>query len=118
MTEKYIMWTDGALTSLGVLHDKTEDGTIRVKNPAVIIFQTEETPMIDEDGKPMLDADGNPRYKGTLRWDITPYVFNACIKSGENVWTGRPAYVLEECEFVGELIRHYEHVIKVTGPVE
>ena len=118
MTEKYIMWTDGALTSMGILLSKTTDGCIRVKNPAVIIFQTEETPMMDNDGNPLLDESGNPRYKGTLRWDITPYVFDACIKTGENVWSGRPVYILEECEFVDELIRHYEHVIKVTGPLK
>ena len=113
---EYIMWTDGALTSFGKLVSKELDGTIKVKNPAVIMFQTEETPIMDGDGKPMVDEQGNVRYKGTLRWDITPYVFDACIKTGENVWTGRPNYVLEDCEFVNELIEHYNHVIKVTGP--
>lgn len=112
----YIMWTDGALTSIGKLLSKKADGTIKVKNPAVVIFQTEEVPMTDLDGKPVLDENGTPRIKGTLRWDITPYVFDACIKSGENIWKGRPAYILEDCEFVDELIQHYNHVIKVTGP--
>lgn len=115
--EKYIMWTDGALTSMGVLVSKSECGCITVKNPVVIIFQTEETPMLDENGEPLKDENGAIRYKGTLRWDITPYVFNACLKTGENIWKGRPAYVLEECEFVDELLNHYKHVIKVTGPV-
>ena len=114
---EYIMWTDGALTSFCKLVSKELDGTIKVKNPAVIIFQTEETPVMDSEGKPVLDEDGNVRYKGTLRWEITPYVFDACIAKGQNVWTGRPAYILEDCEFVSELVEHYNHMIKITGPV-
>ena len=117
MEKTYIMWSDGTLSSMGELKSRELDGTLKILNPAHIVFMTEETPILDEKGEPTLDENGLPRYRGTLRWEITPYIFGACLqKDTENLWTITPKYILENNTFEPMIIENYEHIIRVCGP--
>ena len=49
--KKYIMWSDGVLTSFGVDGGLTEDGLQKVINPVSIAFAVVNEPVLDADGK-------------------------------------------------------------------
>ncbi|MBO5826943.1 MAG: hypothetical protein J6R59_00495 [Paludibacteraceae bacterium] len=125
--KKYIMWSDGVLTSFGVVKGKTECGRYSVANPASIAFAVVNEPVyevdengqvkIDEHGQPVIRTDehGQPVMKGSLKWEMTPYVFGACLKdSADNIWTVNPNYIIsDDAEYDERLIAHYETIIKL-----
>jgi hypothetical protein len=115
-TKKYIMWSDGVLTSFGIKGD-TVDGRITVQNPVSIHFQVVNEPVYDEKGDEMVDEYGQPVMKGGLRWEMTPYVFGACLtEPSKNVWSINPTYILlEGAEFDAQLTKHYETLVGLCG---
>ena len=129
-TKKYIMWSDGVVSSFGELVSR-EDKDIVVKNPMVVMFQVVNEPdfeldekgnvKIDENGQPIMkfDDNGQPIMKGGLKWDMNPYVFGACLKdSGDNIWTvSANSIINEDAEFDERLIRHYNTLIRLCGNV-
>ena len=110
--KKYIMWSDGVVSSFGELVEQIGD-KIRVKNPVVIMFAAINEPVLDENGEPKLGDDGHPIMKGSLNWDMNPYVFGACLKDSEdNIWTCTPRNVIsEDAESHERLIAHYNTLI-------
>lgn len=113
-TKKYIMWSDGVVSSFGELIDK-EGSTITVKNPMVVMFQVVNEPVLDEKGELKLDDNGQPIMKGGLKWDMNPYVFGACLNdSADNIWTITPKCVIsEDAEYDARLTGHYETLVKL-----
>ena len=113
-TKKYIMWSDGVVSSFGELVS-SEGTTISVKNPMVVMFQVINEPVIDEKGELKLDDNGQPIMKGGLKWDMNPYVFGACLKdSADNIWSVSPKCVIsEDAEYDERLIGHYETLVKL-----
>ena len=118
-TKKYIMWSDGVLTSFGVLKEKTECGCCVVQNPVSIAFAVVNEPVYNEKGEVQMDDNGQPIVKGGLKWEMTPYVFGACLKdSADNIWTVKPNYIIsEDAEYDERLIGHYETLIKICDKV-
>jgi hypothetical protein len=119
-TKKYIMWSDGVLTSFGVVKGKTECGCYQVANPASIAFAVVNDPVINEHGEVQLDDNGQPIMKGGLKWEMNPYVFGACLKdSADNIWTIKPQYIIsEDAEYDERLIGHYETLVKLCDRVD
>ena len=128
--KKYIMWSDGVVSSFGELVSR--DGKdIVVKNPMVVMFQVINEPVfeldengnvkIDENGQPImkLDDNGQPIMKGGLKWDMNPYVFGACLKdSGDNIWSvSANSIITEDVEFDERLIGHYSTLVRLCGNV-
>lgn len=128
--KKYIMWSDGVVSSFGELVSR--DGKdIVVKNPMVVMFQVINEPVfeldengnvkIDENGQPLmkLDDNGQPIMKGGLKWDMNPYVFGACLKdSGDNIWSvSANSIITEDVEFDERLIGHYSTLVRLCGNV-
>jgi hypothetical protein len=113
-TKKYIMWSDGVVSSFGELIEKYGD-TIIVKNPMVVMFRIMNEPMMDEKGEVMFDDNGQPIMKSGLQWDMNPYIFGACLKdSGDNIWTVKPSSVISnEAEYDHRLIKHYNTLVEV-----
>lgn len=113
-TKKYIMWSDGVVSSFGELVS-SEGTTISVKNPMVVMFQVINEPVIDEKGELKLDDNGQPIMKGGLKWDMNPYVFGACLKdSADNIWSVSPKCMIsEDAEYDERLIGHYETLVKL-----
>lgn len=109
MEKKYILWSDGVLTSMARKIENLGDGRYRVSDPANIVFSTAQVPV---EGKPN-------EVRGELRFDLTPYIFGACLSSKEHIWTVRPTHILDEnTELIEKLVDAYEHTIKVTNPVK
>ena len=115
--KKYIMWSDGVLTSFGVVKGKTECGCYTVANPVSIAFAVVNEPVIDADGKVQTDSSGQPVMKGGLKWEMTPYVFGACLGDAtKNVWTVKPNYILDkDATFNEQLVSHYETLVGLCG---
>ena len=128
--KKYIMWSDGVVSSFGELVSR--DGKdIVVKNPMVVMFQVINEPVfeldengnvkIDENGQPIMkiDDNGQPIMKGGLKWDMNPYVFGACLKdSGDNIWSvSANSIITEDVEFDERLIGHYSTLVRLCGNV-
>lgn len=128
--KKYIMWSDGVVSSFGELVSR-EGKDIVVKNPMVVMFQVVNEPVfeldengnvkIDENGQPIMKFDdkGQPIMKGGLKWDMNPYVFGACLKdSGDNIWSvSANSIINEDAEFDERLIGHYTTLIRLCGNV-
>lgn len=128
--KKYIMWSDGVVSSFGELVSR-EGKDIVVKNPMVVMFQVVNEPVfeldengnvkIDENGQPIMkfDDNGQPIMKGGLKWDMNPYVFGACLKdSGDNIWSvSANSIINEDAEFDERLIGHYTTLIRLCGNV-
>jgi len=119
-TKKYIMWSDGVLTSFGVVKGKTECGNYTVGNPVSIAFAVVNEPVYNEKGEVQMDDNGQPIVKSGLKWEMTPYVFGACLKdSADNIWTVKPNYIIsEDAEYDERLIGHYETLIKICDKVQ
>lgn len=108
MKTEYILWSDGVLTSMAVLGKSLGEGRYEVVNPANIVFSMEQKPV---EGKP-------GEFQGVLRFDITPYIFGACLTEGSaGKWIVKPLHVLDTAGsgLNKQLIDAYEHTIKVTG---
>lgn len=118
--KKYIMWSDGVLTSFGVVKGKTECGCYTVANPVSIAFAVVNEPVLNEKGEVQMDDNGQPIMKGGLKWEMNPYVFGACLKdSADNIWTIKPHYVIsEDAEYDERLIGHYETLVKLCDKVQ
>lgn len=128
--KKYIMWSDGVVSSFGELVSR-EGKDIVVKNPMVVMFQVVNEPVfeldengnvkIDDNGQPIMkfDDNGQPIMKGGLKWDMNPYVFGACLKdSGDNIWAvSANSIINEDAEFDERLIGHYTTLIRLCGNV-
>lgn len=128
--KKYIMWSDGVVSSFGELVSR-EGKDIVVKNPMVVMFQVVNEPVfeldengnvkIDENGQPIMKFDdkGQPIMKGGLKWDMNPYVFGVCLKdSGDNIWSvSANSIINEDAEFDERLIGHYTTLIRLCGNV-
>lgn len=128
--KKYIMWSDGVVSSFGELVSR-EGKDIVVKNPMVVMFQVVNEPVfeldengnvkIDEYGQPIVkrDDNGQPIMKGGLKWDMNPYVFGACLKdSGDNIWSvSANSIINEDAEFDERLIGHYTTIVRLCGNV-
>lgn len=104
---KYLIWTDGVLTSMATLVNSNLDGTYTVKNPVNIVFATEQVPV-----------EGDPtKVKGRLTFEMTPFVFGACFEDGISEWTVKPTHVMNNPKPHATLIESYEHTIRVTSPI-
>lgn len=117
-TKKYIMWSDGVVSSFGELVSREGDA-IYVKNPVVVMFQVVNEPVLNEKGEYQVDDNGQPIIKGGLKWEMNPYVFGACLKDNEdNVWTVIPKCVIsEDAEYDERLIGHYTTLINLCGKI-
>lgn len=126
--KKYIMWSDGVVSSFGELVSR-EEKDIVVKNPMVVMFQVINEPVfeldengnvkIDDNGQPIMkfDDNGQPIMKGGLKWDMNPYVFGACLKDGgDNIWSvSANSVISEDAEFDERLIGHYTTLVRLCG---
>ena len=106
------MWSDGVVSSFGELVSKN-DTTITVKNPVVVVFAAINEPVLDEKGEVKIDDKGQPIMKGSLNWDMSPYIFGVCLSDeDDNIWTCTPRNILnEDAQFDARLIKHYHTLI-------
>ena len=94
--------------------------TAPIKNPVIIMFTAMNEPVFDEKGDAIMDDKGQPVMKGSLNWDMNPYIFGAVLKdSADNIWTIKPHYIIsEDAEYDERLIGHYETLVKLCDKVQ
>lgn len=108
--KKYLMWSDGNVTSFGELISR-EGNTIKVKNPTFVIFDVSSVPRQDENGNMIMQKH--------LDYHVVPYVFPACIEKGEMIWDITPRHVFNpEAEFESTLLTIYNNVIRLAAHLD
>lgn len=108
MEKEYMIWSDGVLSSMGVVLNKNLDGSYEVENPMNIVFATEQQPV---QGKP-------GEFRSVMRFDLTPYIFGAVLTpESKNIWIVKPLHVLDNGKsgLNAKIIDAYEHTLKVTS---
>lgn len=104
--DKFVIWSDGAITSMGVVADGIVTGDkMLIKDPVSVIFSTSE--MQDEDGK----------MQGRLNFEMIPYIFGALV-NGDNVWSIDARHVLQNSDINEQLKMIYYHTIRSTSNVK
>lgn len=106
MKETYIMWSDGMVTSMGILQKRLDSGKLLVLNPVSVIFSTSNRK----------NAEGKDEAR--LNFEIIPYLFGALLTSGSNVWEIDARHVLQNHNISEALINVYNHTIEITDNVK
>lgn len=112
MKEKYVIWNDGmGISGIGTLVENKDDAII-VKNPCTVVFTAGNEELPGQENVPVEQR----KYRGTLRFDIQPYIFGACIASGKNVWKIRNVSTLDQnVELDENLVNAYLRVVATTS---
>lgn len=106
----FVMWSDGNITSFGVLLSE-ENGTLKVKNPAYVIFDVRD--------EMRQRTDGTLEKKKMLSWHVQPYVFPAVIDGGEMVWDIHPRHIFNrEATYNKTLVEIYDNVIALAARLD
>lgn len=107
-TDKFIVWSDGSFTSIGV---EVSDGSLRkdsnrycVKDPVAVIFTTSQT--VNEETNEV---------ESHLNFDMVPYFFGALLSEGENIWEVEARHVLKNSNISPALKNTYYHTIATTN---
>ena len=108
--DKFIIWSDGSFTSIGVDASSglsyTGNSKILVKDPMTVIFSTSE----EVDKK-------TGEIQSRLNFEMIPYLFGALLTEGENVWEIDARHVLQNNSIVPRLKAIYYHTVEGTSKV-
>lgn len=115
MEEKYnyLIWNDAmGMVAMGQLVKGPEaDGSYQVKDPASVIFSITHEELPGQETVPPEQR----KTKGMLRFDIQPYLFNAVLKDGDQIWTIKPNAVLKGVEINDELKAAYVRTVAMSS---
>lgn len=101
MLKKYILFSDGDVTSFGELVGNDKDGKYLVKNPAYIGF---EPFTVEEE-----DENKLKRLKTQLRARFAAYIPTSALIKGDNTWKITAKHVLDmDSQFHPSLIEDYK----------
>lgn len=107
VTDKYVIWSDGSFTSMGIECadcDSHVIGKKMIKNPASIVFNITQT--INEKTKEREDR---------LNFDVIPYLFGALLTEGENIWEIDARHILHNNNISPALINAYLTTVMATN---
>lgn len=108
--DKFILWSDGAFTSIGVDASATglvTDGKLLIKNPVTVIFSTSEE----------INKDTGER-QSRLNFEMMPYLFGALLDEGENIWEIDARHVLKNNSISAALKNIYYNTVMMTDNVK
>lgn len=108
--DKFILWSDGAFTSIGVDASATglvTDGKLLIKNPVTVIFSTSDE--VDE-------ATGERQSR--LNFEMMPYLFGALLDEGENIWEIDARHILKNNSISAALKNIYYNTVMMTDNVK
>lgn len=109
--DKFIMWSDGAFTSIGVdASDMTlysGSNKLLIKDPVTVIFSTSED--INEE-----TGERQPR----LNFEMMPYLFGALLEEGDNIWEIDARHVLKNNAISPALKGIYYNTVLATSSVK
>ena len=109
--DKFIIWSDGSFTSIGVDASSglsyTGSSKILVKDPMIVIFSTSE----EVDKK-------TGEVQSRLNFEMVPYLFGALLTEGENIWEVDAKHVLKNNAISPTLQAVYYNTLNMTNHVK
>lgn len=108
--DKYVIWSDGSFTSMGIECTTAEKYTIgkkMVKDPVSVVFSisqqtNEETGEVED----------------RLNFEMIPYIFGALLADGENIWEIDARHILHNNNISPVLINTYLNTVIGTNRVK
>ena len=109
--DKFIMWSDGSFTSMGIDASNTSLYTgsdkLLIKDPVSVIFATAE---VENPETGALE----PR----LNFEMIPYLFGALLTEGDNIWEIDARHVLKNHNISPVLQSVYYNTVAMTDHVK
>lgn len=109
--DKFVIWSDGSFTSMGIDVSSTTlyTGTdkLLIKNPVSVIFATED--IKNEEGKVI---------ESRLNFEMIPYLFGAILTEGENIWEIDARHILKNHAISPVMKNIYYHTVNMTDHVK
>lgn len=109
--DKFVIWSDGSFTSMGVDVSSatlfTGSEKLLIKNPVSVVFSTMEVPN-EETGQT----------ESRLNFEMIPYLFGALLTEGENVWEIDARHVLKNHAVSPVLKNIYYNTVAMTDHVK
>lgn len=109
--DKFIIWSDGSFTSMGVDASATTISTnsnkLMIKDPVTVIFSTVK-----------VKNEKTKEFEDRLNFEMIPYLFGAILTEGENIWEIDARHVLQNHSISPVLQNIYYHTIAMTDHVK
>lgn len=109
--DKFIMWSDGAFTSIGIDASNTTLYTgspkLLIKDPVTVIFSTSED-VNEETGE----------IQAKLNFEMMPYLFGGLLEDGDNVWEIDARHILQNNAISPALKNIYYQTVFATSRVK
>lgn len=109
--DKFIIWSDGSFTSMGIDASATAISTnsnkLMIKDPVTIIFSTVK-----------VENKKTKEFEDRLNFEMIPYLFGAILTEGENIWEIDAHHVLQNHSISPALQNIYYHTIAMTDHVK
>lgn len=109
--DKFIIWSDGSFTSMGVDASNTtlsaNPNKIMIKDPVTVIFST---------GQVQNEKTGE--LEDRLNFEMIPYLFGAILTEGENIWEIDARHILQNHSISPVMQSIYYNTIAMTDHVK
>lgn len=109
--DKFVIWSDGSFTSMGIDASNTTLFTgsekLLIKDPVSVIFSTMEVPN-EETGQ----------VESRLNFEMIPYLFGALLTEGDNIWEIDARHVLKNHAISPVMRTIYYNTVAMTDHVK
>lgn len=109
--DKFIIWSDGSFTSMGIDASTTAISTnsnkLMIKDPVTVVFSTSQ-----EENKETKEIESH------LNFEMIPYLFGALLTEGENIWEVDARHVLQNNAISPTMQNIYYHTVAMTDHVK
>lgn len=109
--DKFVIWSDGSFTSMGIDAGETTLFTgsdkLLIKDPVSVIFSTMEVPN-EETGQ----------VESRLNFEMIPYLFGALLTEGDNIWEIDARHVLKNHAISPVMRTIYYNTVAMTDHVK
>lgn len=109
--DKFIIWSDGSFTSMGIDASTTAISTnsnkLMIKDPVTVVFSTSQ-----EENKETKEIESR------LNFEMIPYLFGALLTEGENIWEVDARHVLQNNAISPTMQNIYYHTVAMTDHVK
>lgn len=107
VTDKYVIWSDGSFTSMGVECTSSDTYTIgkkMIKDPVSVVFSI---------GQVRNEETGETEDR--LNFEMIPYIFGALLTEGDNVWEIDARHILHNNNISPALVNTYLNTVMATN---
>lgn len=109
--DKFIMWSDGAFTSIGIDASNTTlysgSDKLLIKDPVTVIFSTSEE----------VNKETN-EVQAKLNFEMVPYIFGGLLEEGENIWEIDARHILHNNALSPALKNIYYNTVLATNHIK